>query len=911
MNLWNSNSLFKKKINQAFSLKGVVMKNRMVKKTNAASGVLICVVGLALWHAAQARDIQSLNLNWKFNKSDVSNAQSTTYSDAAWQTVHVPHTIDYLNYHPTSYYEGITWYRKTFTVDASAAGKKVYLRFEGAMTVAQVYVNGTQVTKHYGGFTPFSIDVTQNITIGGSNLIAVRLDNSWQDTVPPQKPPANSSWDGTVDYCLFGGIYRDVKLIVMDSLHVPDAGAYVPDAVADSGGVFVTTPSVSAASAAVKVKTIVKNEHLTSKTCVLQTTILDANGASVGTTQTTQNIASNGVFAFVQNFTVTTPSLWSPVNPALYKAITEVYDNTTLVDTVITRFGIRSISYVKQTGFFLNGSSVKLLGVNRHQLYPYLGHALPNRAQYRDAKILKDMGCNFIRMSHYPMSPSFMDGCDELGIMVEEEAPSWQGENLPDKWKLRHYLDIRSMIRRDRNRPSVIMWGAGLNEAQTQDLSFEQTSNATAKSEDTTRPTTMIRQYVVSNAVFDIYGNNVFTPPLPSSPVEQNSIGYFNSEHTGHTYPKSRWDPEADLIELAHRHELMTTEARTKAWVAGGSGWVAFDYNTFFNSYQNVAYHGVADMFRIPKFSYYFYQSQCAGDNYIGSRHPMVFIESFNEGYAMPSTQTFKIFSNCDQVELFVNGASVGARSPDAGTSLAHPPFTFTNVSYASPGTLRADGKIGGTVVATQTLNRVGTKSKILLNSDTDTLFADGTDIARIVVTVADNNDRWSHADVSTVVAVSASGAGKVICGSAGPVASGSITVEDGRLAFLVQAGLTAGTVTVNATSGTLASATKTITVVAMPAVGVKQSGDRLTIRRAAPVPGIRCEGKYFVIENLDRSAESRIMVVSMSGRIVKRMNVAGNDHAIMQTGNFSEGIYTAIVKCGPQVFRKNVLLMK
>lgn len=865
-----------------------------------------CIAAIAAFHATPARTVQSMNANWKFYKGDATGAQSTSFSDALWQTVQVPHPFDYLDYHVPTYYQGIGWYRKTFSLDATAAGKKVFLRFEGAMTVAQVYVNGTLITTHYGGFTPFTIDITARVTAGSANnLLAVRLDNTWQNTVPPQKTN-----DNTIDYLLFGGIYRDVMLLVEDPLHVPDAGAYISDSVADSGGVFITTPSFFGIAATVRVKTIVKNEYAASKTCALLTTIIDGSGASVGTAQNTQSIAANGVYAFVQNISVSSPSLWSPVNPALYRAVTQVYDNTTLVDTVITRFGIRSIGFVKQTGFFLNGSNVKLLGVNRHQMYPYIGQSLPDHAQYRDAKILKDMGCNFLRLSHYPMSPSFMDACDELGIMVEEEAPSWQGVNQPDLWYLRHNLDIRSMIRRDRNRPCVVFWGVGPNESQPEPAR-EQTDQATAKAEDTTRPTTMARPYSTTSNVFDVYFNNVFTPPLPASPVDQNTIGYVNSEHTGHTYPKARWDPEADLIEHAHRHELMTTEARTKAWVAGGSGWCGFDYNTDFNSFENVAYHGVSDIFRIPKFAYYFYQSQCAADNYVGSRHPMVFIESFNEGYVMPSTQTFKIFSNCEQVELFVNGTSAGAQSPDTGTSLAHPPFTFANVSYSSPGTLRADGKIGGVVVASQTLNRVGTRTKILLNSDTDTLFADGTDIARVVVTVADNNNRWSHADVSTVVSVSASGAGKVICGSAGPQASGSVTVEDGRLAFLVQAGLTAGTVTVTATSGTLTQAQKTITVVAQPTTGVNESGSGSIIRKSTLVPAIRCEGKFIVFESLDRSTPSQIMVVSLNGRILKSMNVAGNDHAIMQAGNLSEGIYTAVVKCGTQVVRKNVLLMK
>ncbi len=998
--------------------------------------IIVCFLSMALcavfFSPLSARTVQSLNLNWKFNLGDVSGAQNTTYNDGAWQSVCVPHTFQCTDYHYASFYRGIGWYRKSFTVDASAAGKKVFLGFEGAMTVAQVYVNGTLVSTHYGGFTPFTIDITAAVTVGSSNVVAVRLDNTYQTDVPPEKPDGSD-----IDYCLFGGLHRDVNLIITDLLYVPDplSGASAP-----GGGTFITTPAVSASSASVRVKTVVRNEYTTARSCVLRTTIVDKNNAVITSAQTTQSIAAGATYTFTQNLTVPSPALWSPTSPTLYRANSEVYDNTTLVDTYTTRFGIRSILFNVTNGFFLNGTGLKLLGTNRHETFPYIGHALPNRAQYRDARVLKAMGCNFIRLSHYPQDPAFVDACDELGILMWEEVPTWMGWTLPASWKQRHYQDIRDMIRRDRNHPSIIVWGIGLNEGG-QDNDLENNSEAAAKSEDSSHYTTTGRNYQTATNPFDIYGNNYFTPPLPTSNPDPGSLGYINSEHTGHTYPTHRYDAEVTLIEHSRRHEAMTAEARTRNWVAGSSAWCAFDYNTLFNHESGVAYHGVSDLFRIPKFAYYFYQSQSAADNYDGSRNPMVFMESISN-YTMPSSQTIKVLTNCDEVELFVNGVSQGIKSPDpantstrwcaadantghwwkvdlgasynitgtevmweqagsvyqyrvetspdnttwtlavdktantstaqvqndpftasnvryvritvtglgtgnwasfynfkvfsggvnvalgktatadsqeaanpasngndAGMSLAHPPIIFS-INYASPGTLRADGRIGGTVRATQTLYRPGTAARVLLWSDTDTLFADGTDIARIVVSVVDANGMVVPSAANTVN-VTASGAGRVICGSAGPQASGSVTVEGGQLAYLLQAGLAAGTVTMTASTGSLTPGQKTVIVITPPPTGVKPEGKASLRGGAVCMPVIRTSGHTIVFENLNKSTPSQCMLVAMNGRIVKNIRISGKTGFVVEAKDCAVGVYCAVIKSGAVTVQKNVMLME
>jgi beta-galactosidase len=476
------------------------------------------------------------------------------------------------------------------------------------------------------------------------------------------------------------------------------------------------------------------------------------------------------------------------------------------------------------------------------------------------------------------------------------------------------------MIRRDRNHPSVLLWGVAGNEADF-NVSYEDSCQMIAKSEDSTRYTTTARNKVVSTDHFDVYGHNYFEPPLPNANPIASNTGYVNSEHTGHTYQTTRFNPAAHLTEQALRHERMVSSARERPWVAGGTGWCAFDYNSRTGSamsestvdgdvipYHSISYHGVADIFRIPKFAYYFYKSQAAADNYDGSKHPMVFIESY-ANYAMPSTQTIKVLSNCDQVELFMNGASLGTRSPDGGTSLAHPPFTFSNVSYATPGNLRADGKIGGVVRASQTVNRPGGASRIALWADTNRLANDGSDIARIVVSITDNNGTVVPTATNTVT-VSATSLGKVICGSAGPQTSGSITMEAGQLAFLVQAGLTAGTITV-AASGTGLTGSQ-ILIYVSEVTAVTQPGRSPVITgRDGMVPSIRYTRNVFVFDNLDPRVRWQFKLIAPNGKVVRSTSVTGSGVAKMQTESVPAGFYAVCIKGNSVVVLKKAILLR
>jgi beta-galactosidase len=1014
------------------------------------------VLGIGVFMSVAGRTTQNINMNWKFifNSDNVAYA-GTTFSDASWQTVSLPHTFQYNNARmATDEWRGVCWYRKSFNVDASAAGKKVFLRFEGAMSLATMYVNGTQVRTHVGGYTPFTIDVTNNVTPGAANELAMRLDNTPSDSVPPWN-------DFTIDYMMFGGLYRDVYLIVSDKLYIPDP---VQPAGQPSGGTFIRTPSVSTGSASLLIKTVVKNEYAVVKLCGLKTTIIDNNNAAVATISSTHAIAAGGSYTFVQNGTVTGPSLWSPTNPVRYTAISEVSDSITPVDTFTARFGIRSILF-NANGFFLNGQSLKLLGLNHHQTYPYIGGALPDNGQRRDAGVLKAMGCNYIRLSHYTQAPAFLDALDSLGIMAWEEVPTWQGANPTAAWINWHHQNIVDMIRRDRNHPSILLWGIGVNEGDNS-AGFETPCQTLAKLEDSTHYTTAGRNYTDPSCNrFDIYGGNHFDPSwIPASAAAVgigtgNLVGYVNSEYVGHTHITARWNPAQHQINQTNCFEAMIEVHNANNWISGGSGWCAFDYNSRLGSASRteyvdgdsipgngVEYHGVCDLFRIPKFSYYFHQAQSAADGYNGSLHPMVFIESFGD-YAMPSTQTIKVQSNCDSVELFVNNISQGKHAPDqsalnltrwcacdgnanhwwmvdlgasynlTGTQitweratatyaykietspnntawtlavdktgntgvnpqvendaitannvryvrvtvtsatadwasfydfeafsngvnvalnksatadcsqspnlpqnaldnngvpllLRHPPFTFSNINYSAPGTLRAEGTtVGGTVRATQTVYRQGTPSKILLIPDTDTLEPDGADVARVVVQVVDANNQVVRA-ASNVVNVSVIGVGKVICGSAGPVTSGSVTVEAGQLAFLLQAGTSAGTITVTATSGTLTQAQHTF-VVATQTVRVKGSGNQLAISGDLFIPAIKQEGRKIIFNNLDKNNPSRIMIVSLSGRVIENVQVTGRTCFMLKTSGYSRGVYVAVLKNGIHTVRKSVALLK
>lgn len=765
------------------------------------------VVFMASWIYA-GQDIR-FNDGWKFYLGDATGAQATTFSDASWSTVYLPHTprIE-LNYNTSSIYMGVCWYRKSFTPDASYMGKKCFLEFEAAMQTAQVYVNGALAVTHLGGYTPFVIDITNSLASGAATVIAVRLDNNPVSTFPP----GNSN----PDFLYFGGLYRNVYLHVTDSLHVTNAiYANTPG----GGGVFVTYPSVSTSSASVQVKTNVLNESKSAKSCVLTTSIVTTAGQQVATQSTTASLAAGASNAFTQSLSVSGPLLWHPDHPNLYIVKSQVFDNTRLADTMSTTIGIRTIGYSKAGGFTINGSRLIFRGANRHQAYPYIGNAVPNSGQYRDAQRLKEYGFNFVRMSHYTQAKSFVDACDKLGILGLACLPGWQYFSSSTDFVNNSIIALRDMVRYYRNHPSVVLWESMHNEST---------------------PTAAFLTSAQTAAHEELPGNQMFTAGEESNGILDVYIS--SSQHSVRSYTGSRpcaiseygdWDVGpcqyvtpitgcADRVDRSQGEAAMLTQAgnfadglgmnRGLSWLSGDALWSGFDYQSW--NMDPMTSSGAIDLFRIPKIGAYFFQSQ---------RSPTVVISGVNSGpmvhiasqWTSTSARPIQVYSNCDQVSLYLNNTLVATQSPNTGTNLEHPPFTFAISSFAS-GTLRANGLIGGVVKASDTVSTPGSALKIILTVDTAGLpfAADGSDVAIVYASVEDAAGTVVPTASNTVTFSVSSGPGDL-------VGNTSVAAQAGVATILLRSRTTGGAITVSATASGLTTGAASVTLSIAPTTGI------------------------------------------------------------------------------------------
>jgi len=364
----------------------------------------------------------SLNQGWKFYRVDSPVPQeafsTAAFSDARWELVNAPHSarLEPENASGMRNFQGVCWYRRHFTAEEAWRGKKVFVEFEGAMQVADVWFNGEHILTHFGGYLPFTLDLTDRIRYGAAgNVIALRLDNSDNPDVPPGKP------QDQLDFTYLGGLYRNVWLYVTDKLHVTDA--VYADKVAD-GGIFVTFARVTPESAEVTARVNLKNEYASSRNCTVRNSLQDAARHEVARSSGTALIQPGAGATIAASLQVAKPSLWHPYHPSLYTLITEAYDGDRLVDKRATRIGIRTIRF-DQGGFWINGERLVATGANRHQDFPYVGNALPDSGQYRDIKKLREAGCISLR-AHYPFSPAMLDAADELGVMVIVSNPGWQ-----------------------------------------------------------------------------------------------------------------------------------------------------------------------------------------------------------------------------------------------------------------------------------------------------------------------------------------------------------------------------------------------------------------------------------------------------------------------------------------------------
>ena len=352
------------------------------------------------------RQTTNFNQSWKFLLGDYTGAEKPAYDDSAWNDVDLPHSFSLPYFMWTQFYEGYGWYRKHFTAPSSWTGKRIFVEFQAAFQDAQVYVNGTQVGEHLGGYTGFSYDITANV-VTGDNVIAVRLNNKWNAQVAPRAG----------DHTFSGGIYRDVFLVVTDSLHVTWYGT------------FVTTPTLAAnagASSTVEMKTEIRNDRASSTSCTVRTDIVDGSGATVGTVSSTQTVSAGTTVTFDQTTpAINKPSLWHPDHPTMYAAVTTVSDGTGAVDMFTTPFGFRYFTWSATSGFSLNGAHYYLHGANVHQDHAGWGDGVADSALYRDVKLVKDAGLNFIRGLHYPAGTGILRCVRSAGRPHSLEVPFW------------------------------------------------------------------------------------------------------------------------------------------------------------------------------------------------------------------------------------------------------------------------------------------------------------------------------------------------------------------------------------------------------------------------------------------------------------------------------------------------------
>jgi hypothetical protein len=735
------------------------------------------------------------NDNWLYYRgaitSDAANASS--YNDSAWESVCLPHNWRNtpLDVAPWVYSkEDINWYRKYFKIPSVYSGQKVFIEFEGVDNKSWVWVNGTLISSHHGtahsgAFLPFTVDITDYVNFGSTvNVLAVKADNSYSSVIPEFGRDS------------YGGLWRNVNMHISDKLYVTDA---VDANVVAGGGVFVSYSSVSSSSANVNIKTHVQNDYSVSKTCSVKSIIIDANNDVVtSATSSSQAISAAGSYTFSQSLTVSNPELWHPDSPYLYTLITEVYDSSTHVDSYSTRIGIKTIDFSDTSGFSINGSRLIWIGTNRIQNYPWVGTAMSDFQQKLDARRMKDAGWHLVRAAHCPMSDSFMDTCDELGLMVEDSIPGFH-YYADGTFANNSYRDMRDMIRRDRNHASPVLWELQINEGEYT-TTYASNAVAVGHAEIPQDPCSVCGWLWDANDVFDVFicaAQHGARDYSGTSPLVISEHGHWDYGGDASTSDASRLDGEAAMLQQAWNHQDSHNLNRARTDLCGDNVWAFND--------RGVS-SGTVDMFRLPKFSYYFWQSQRDPDLTLADSNsgPMVYIANY---WTANSPTDVRVYSNCDQVRLYINNVSQGTQTPDSNTSTAnllHPPFTFEGLTFAS-GELKAEGLIGGVVKATYIVNTPGSPSALDVSFDTlgYDLTANDEDMVFINVSVVDT--------AGTMIPSATNEVTLTVTGPAKLVSPATATADAGIATFMIRTLTEAGTITATATASGLTSANASV----------------------------------------------------------------------------------------------------
>jgi beta-galactosidase/beta-glucuronidase len=766
--------------------------------------VLMLMFAQAALASAAPRIVQPFDFDWRFHLGDVPNASAPEFSDRDWRLLNVPHDFSregdfsQTNASCTAFLPGgIGWYRKTFVVPADWQNKVVRVQFDGVSMRSHVWINGHEVGGWPYAYSTFELDLTPYVNFGRTNVIAVRVDRSAVD---------DSRWyPGS-------GIERHVWLVAMEKVHVAQ------------NGIYITTPQVALDKAEVAIQTQIENESPAGADVELSTEIFSPRGKKVLVLKSAAAMVANGVTDFSQTNEIVAPSHWSPHSPLLYTAVTTVRAGGRLVDEVRTQFGIRSADFDAQRGFTLNGKPLKIKGVCLHDDAGALGCAVPDATLERRLVLLKGIGCNAIRCSHNPKAPEFYDICDRLGLLVMDEAfDEWTGAK--NKWiegwntgtPSRHPgyseffafwsdQDLREMVQRDRNHPCIILWSIG-NEI---DYPGDPYSYPTDQNYDTNKPSARILAETAPHLVADVHecdNSRPVTAALANIPASDATgladaldvVGY-NYQFEQYAKDLARY-PNRKLFGSETGMELNYAElCETNPRVAGQFLWAGFDYLGEARRWPLHGFDGgLFDSCGFEKPRGFLRES-------LWSDKPMVYAavvaappsESLRRGFFnMESHWNWAddprrelpvvVYSNCKTVELFLNGHSLGKKSP------AESPIRVCSWQLAfQPGKLNAVGTASDGKKVNYTLVTAGKPARLELIADRTRLAADGEDIAHVEIRVVDKKGVVVPND-NHVCSVEVDGAGQLLAVDNGnqsdttPLSASSRALYHGRALAIIQ----------------------------------------------------------------------------------------------------------------------------
>ena len=798
--------------------------------TSKGKLILLAALFISLIHSgisAQTRTVADFDKGWNFHLGDVVGAEDPLMKDAGWRKLDLPHDWSIegeFNKDNPSKAEGgalpggIGWYRKTFTIPATAKNKKIYIDFDGVYQRSTVWINGHQLGYRPNGYISFRYELTPYLNFGGKNMIAVKADNSNQP---------NSRWYSG------SGIYRNVWLVTTNG-----------EAAIDHWGTFVTTPTVSNEEAIIFVQTDVNKYNVNGKNLDLKTTIYNKDGKPVGS-HTVPIGPENTAEVFHQEIKVTKPELWSTDRPYMYKVVSRLMSGNTVLDEYSTPVGIRYFEFDADKGFSLNGKPMKILGVCDHHDLGSLGAAVNTRALERQLQMLKAMGCNGIRTSHNPPAPELLTLCDKMGFIVMDEAfdcwergkPQYDYHIFFKEW---HKRDLEDQILRDRNHPSVFIWSIGNEIPQQGDTSALRIAPELAgivHSLDVSRPITTANDRpdtsnkIIKSGALDLIGYNYHEFNYAKFHDRYPGKKFIATETTSGLETRGHYDMPSDSIRIwparwdkpftegnpdnsvsaydnvrpawGSTHEATWKVMKKYEFLSGMFIWTGWDYlgePTPYSWPSRSSYFGIIDLAGFPKDVYYMYQSEW-------TKKTVLHILPHWNWADGKTVDVWAYYNNADEAELYLNGKSLGIKKKE-GDDL----HVMWRVKF-EPGTLKIVSRKDGKVVATRETKTAGKPAKIELVADRKAIKANGKDLSFITVKIRDKNGNLVP-DAANLVKFKVSGNGFIASVDNGDEVSHDPFKADYRKAFnglalaIVQSKGAPGDITFTATAEGLQGAT-------------------------------------------------------------------------------------------------------